>query len=103
MTPINVCLAVVAFGLLWPVIVFAICCATMGRLVEPFPEGEWYGQTLPPLAESGGWRWGVPDQDGQLIDLTRLPVADTRPAVTLPETVEAELRKLAAMIPDRPA
>lgn len=78
MTVINVCLAVVAFGLLWPVIVFAICCASMGRLAEPFPEGEWYGQTLPPLAE-------------------------TRPAVTLPETVEAELRKLAAMIPDRPA
>ena len=78
MTLINVCLAVVAFGLLWPVIVFAIGCASMGRLAEPFPVGEWYGQTLPPLA-------------------------DTRPAVILPETVEAELRKLAAMIPDRPA
>ena len=48
---IDVCQGVVAFGLLWPVIVFAICCASMGRLVEPFPVGEWYGQTLPPLAE----------------------------------------------------
>lgn len=51
MTLINVCLAVVAFGLLWPVIVFAVECASMVRLSEPFPVGEWYGQTLPPLAE----------------------------------------------------